>query len=195
MPQEEINRRLVEAARADRAVVRLKGGDPFVFGRGGEECEALAAAGVPFVVVPGVSAAVAAPAAAGIPITHRDFGSSFAVVTGHEDPRRAGSRLDWAALAGVDTLVVLMGVSRLEAIADALRKGGMAPDTPAALVRRGTLPDQEVVTATLDTIAARAAAAGVGPPATLVLGQVVTLRDRLRAMAAAPALAFEASVP
>jgi uroporphyrin-III C-methyltransferase/precorrin-2 dehydrogenase/sirohydrochlorin ferrochelatase len=182
-PQAEINRLLIEAAGRGAVVVRLKGGDPFVFGRGGEECAALAAAGVPFVVVPGVSAAVAVPAAAGIPVTHRDFGSAFAVITGHEDPARANSRLDWAALARMDTLVVLMGVSRLPAIASALLDHGMPPETPAALVRRGTLPDQEVVTGTLADIAARAQAAALKPPATLVLGAVVRLRERLAAAA------------
>jgi uroporphyrinogen III methyltransferase/synthase len=161
-------------------VVRLKGGDPFVFGRGGEEAEALAAAGIPFEVVPGVSSAVAAPAAAGIPVTHRAVASSFAVVTGHEDDRRSFSRVDWARLAtAVDTLVILMGLENLPRITRALRGAGRAADTPAAVIERGATTDERVVVGRLDTIAALVTAAGVRSPAVIVVGDVVALRSRL----------------
>lgn len=189
LPQERIHALLQEHAGAGRSVVRLKGGDPFVFGRGGEECEALAERGLPFVVVPGVSSALAAPAAAGIPITHREFGSSFAVVTGHEVPGRGASRLDWSALARVDTLVVLMGVGRLPAITEALGQSGMPPDRPAAVIERGTLPEQRVVTGELSDIAERAIAEAIGSPAILVLGEVVRVRERLEALARATVVA------
>ncbi|MHB1133998.1 MAG: uroporphyrinogen-III C-methyltransferase [Chloroflexota bacterium] len=179
--QGEINELLVARARSGRAVVRLKGGDPFIFGRGGEEAEALVAAGVPFVVVPGITSAIAAPAYAGIPVTHREIASSFAVVTGHEDPTRPESRLDWQRLAqGADTLVFLMGVERLAAVAEQLTRHGRAATTPAALVRLGTRPEQETLIGTLGDIAERAAAVGLRPPAVLVVGEVVRLRERLR---------------
>jgi len=177
VPQEEINALLIAEARAGRLVVRLKGGDPFVFGRGGEECEALAAAGVPFAVVPGVTAAVAAPGSAGIPVTHRDYGSAFAVVTGHECD--GASDLDWGALARIPTLVVLMGVRALPEITARLIAHGMGPTTPAALTASATLPHASTVLGTLATIAERAREARVEPPATLVLGEVVRVRDRL----------------
>jgi uroporphyrin-III C-methyltransferase len=179
--QEAINALLVAHARAGRRVVRLKGGDPFVFGRGGEEAEALQAAGVAWEVIPGVSSAVGVPAYAGIPVTHRDYASSFAVLTGHEVPERGSLRTDWTTLArGVDTLVVLMGVGRLARIAEALVEHGRAPETPAAVIRWGTTPDQETVVGTLATIVDDVARAGIGSPATLVLGEVVRLRERLR---------------
>ena len=180
LPQDEINALLVAHARLGQRVVRLKGGDPFVFGRGGEEAEALAAAGIPFEVVPGVSSAVAAPAAAGIPVTHRAVASSFAVVTGHEDDRRSFSRVDWTRLAtAVDTLVILMGLENLPRIARALRGAGRAADTPAAVIERGTTTGQRVVVGRLDTIAVLVTAAGVRSPAVIVVGDVVALRSRL----------------
>jgi uroporphyrinogen III methyltransferase/synthase len=180
LPQDEINALLVAHARRGRRVVRLKGGDPYVFGRGGEEAEALAAAGIPFEVVPGVSSAVAAPAAAGIPLTHRALASSFAVVTGHEDERRASGRVDWARLAtAVDTLVILMGLENLPRIARALIDAGRAAQTPVALVERGTTSAQRVVIGRLDSIAALAVGAEVRSPAVIVVGDVVALRPRL----------------
>jgi uroporphyrinogen III methyltransferase / synthase len=183
--QEEIEAQLLEHGAAGREVVRLKGGDPFVFGRGGEEAERLRAAGIPFEIVPGVTAGVAASAYAGIPVTHRDAASAVAFVTGHEDPAKFGvggtdSSLDWAALAGFPgTLVVYMGVRRLEAIAGELMAGGRSGDEPAAVIQRGTLPDQRVVTGTLETIAGVAAAAGVRAPAISVFGPVAALRSEL----------------
>jgi uroporphyrinogen III methyltransferase/synthase len=179
--QEEIEALLLEHGAAGREVVRLKGGDPFVFGRGGEEAERLRAAGIPFEIVPGVTAGVAASAYAGIPVTHRDAASAVAFVTGHEDPGKPESALDWAALAGFPgTLVVYMGVRRLEAIAGELMAGGRSPDEPAAVIQRGTLPDQRVVSGTLATIAGAAAAAGVRAPAISVFGPVAALRSELR---------------
>src|SRR5437870_8872820 len=151
--QDEINALLVDRARRGLMVVRLKGGDPFVFGRGAEECEALQAAGVPFHVVPGVTSAIAVPAAAGIPVTHRRLASAFAVVTGHECD--GVSSLDWEALARVPTLVVLMGLSALPEITARLLEHGADPDTPAAVIARGTLPAQRTVVGTLATLATR----------------------------------------
>ena len=180
LPQAEINVLLVRLAREGRVVVRLKGGDPFVFGRGGEEAEALAEAGVRFEIVPGVTSAVAAPAYAGIPLTHRDFASSVGFVTGHEDPTKPESSLDWDRLAtGLGTIVFLMGVHRLPFIAASLVAAGRAPTTPAALIRWGTTPEQITVVGTLADIAARAKEVGLAPPAVLVVGEVVSLRDRL----------------
>jgi len=161
-------------------VVRLKGGDPFVFGRGGEEAEALAAAGIPFEIVPGVSSAVAVPAYAGIPVTHRGVASSFAVVTGHEDDTKDETVVDWARLAGaVDTLVILMGARSLPRIAAALLEAGRAADTPVALVRWGTTDAQETLVGRLDGIAGLAATARLAPPVVIVIGNVVALRERL----------------
>jgi uroporphyrinogen III methyltransferase/synthase len=179
-PQAEIERLLVEHGAAGREVVRLKGGDPFVFGRGGEEAEALRAADVPFEVVPGVTAGVAAAAYAGIPVTHRETASAVAFVTGHEDPGKGDSALDWGALAAFPgTLVVYMGVGRLGAITDQLIAGGRAPEEPAAVVQRGTLPDQRAVTGTLATIAAVAVAEGIAAPAIAVFGAAAGLHGRL----------------
>ena len=176
--QEEINALLVEHGRAARTVVRLKGGDPFVFGRGGEEAEALAAAGVPFEVVPGVTAGMAAPAYAGVPVTHRDEASAVAFVTGHEDPAKPESAIDWNALAAFPgTLVLYMGVRRLPEIATRLIEAGRSADEPAAVVERGTLPGQRTVTAPLGEIAD--AAADMKPPAVTVVGPVARLRDGL----------------
>ena len=180
MPQDEIEALLIERGRGGRNVVRLKGGDPFVFGRGGEEAEALREAGAAFEVVPGVTAGVAAPAYAGIPVTHRDLASAVAFVTGHEDPEKPESALDWPALAAFPgTLVVYMGVRQLGAITDRLRAAGRDGDEPAAVIERGTLSGQRVVSGTLDTIAAEADAAGLRAPAVTVFGPVAALRERL----------------
>jgi uroporphyrinogen III methyltransferase/synthase len=178
--QEEINGRLIEAARAGKSVVRLKGGDPFVFGRGGEEGEALRAAGIEFEVVPGVTAGVAATAYAGIPVTHRDDASAVAFVTGHEDPGKPETALDWRALAAFPgTLVFYMGVKRLAQNAAALVEAGCDPDQPAAAIERGTMPGQRTVTATLGTLAAAVEREGVGAPALIVVGPVVERREQL----------------
>ncbi|WP_254532243.1 uroporphyrinogen-III C-methyltransferase [Natrinema gelatinilyticum] len=177
-PQSEINERLVELARAGKSVVRLKGGDPFVFGRGGEEAEYLAAHEVPFEVVPAITAAIAAPAVAGIPVTHRDHASSVSFVTGHEDPTKPESAVDWEALAATGgTIVVLMGVGRLPDYTAALREAGMAPDTPVALVERGTRPGQRVATGTIETIVDVRDEADISPPAVTVIGDVAGTRE------------------
>jgi uroporphyrinogen III methyltransferase/synthase len=179
-PQPAINALLIAHARRGRRVVRLKGGDPFVFGRGGEEAAALAAAGVPFEVVPGVSSAVAVAAYAGIPLTHRSLASSFAVVTGHEAPEKPARAGRWAGLAtAADTLVVLMGLANLDRIARTLVAKGRSADTPVAVIRAGTTREQETVTGTLANIAGRVRAAGLEPPAVIIVGDVVRLRDRL----------------
>jgi len=176
--QEEINDALVDYARMGYAVVRLKGGDPFVFGRGGEEASVLAEAGVPFEIVPGVSSAIAVPAYAGIPLTHRGYASSFAVVSGHP-AGNAKSVVDWAKLArAVDTLVILMGVKNLPQIVADLLRGGVSPETPAAAIRWGTTQAQESVIGTLDNIVERAAR--LKSPAVIVLGKVVELSGALR---------------
>jgi uroporphyrinogen III methyltransferase / synthase len=180
VPQEEIGKQLVEAARAGRSVVRLKGGDPFVFGRGGEEGEALRAAGVEFEVVPGVTAGVAASAYAGIPVTHRDDASAVAFVTGHEDPAKESSAIDWEALARFPgTLVFYMGIKRLGENAAALIAAGRDAEEPAAAVERGTWPGQRTVVATVGTIAAAVEREGIGAPALVVVGAVAARRERL----------------
>jgi uroporphyrinogen III methyltransferase/synthase len=187
VPQEEISRMLVEHGSAGRVVVRLKGGDPFVFGRGGEEAEALAHAGVRFEIVPGVTAGIAAPAYAGIPVTHRDEASAVAFVTAHEDPAKQESALDWAALAAFPgTLVFYMGVRALPALAAALVEHGRGSTEPAAVVERGTLPGQRTVTGTLEQIAMLAQEAGVRAPAITVVGPVAALHDRLAWLERAP---------
>jgi len=179
-PQEEIGARLVEAGREGRSVVRLKGGDPFVFGRGGEEGEALREAGVEFEVVPGVTAGVAATAYAGIPVTHRDDASAVAFVTGHEDPAKEESALDWEALASFPgTLVFYMGVKRLGDNATALIAAGRDPEEPAAAIERGTWPGQRTVTATLGTIAEKVAREEIKAPALIVVGEVARRREEL----------------
>ncbi|MFB6303915.1 MAG: uroporphyrinogen-III C-methyltransferase [Haloferacaceae archaeon] len=179
-PQEYTNRRMVELAREGKDVVRLKGGDPFVFGRGGEEMEHLASEGVPFEVVPGLSSAVAGPGAAGIPLTHRDHASSVSFVTGHEDPTKEESAVDWEALAATGgTIVVLMGVGKLPEYVAALRDAGLDADTPVALVERATWPDMRTVTATLGTAVEARDRAGVEPPAVTVIGEVAATRDRV----------------
>jgi len=178
MPQEEINGLLVELGRAGKTVVRLKGGDPYVFGRGGEEALALIEAGLPFEVVPGVTSGIAAPAYAGIPVTHRGVSTSVAFVTGHEDPAKGHQDVDWKKLAnGADTLVLYMGVGRLAEISASLVSAGRSPDTPVAVVRWGTIPEQRTVTGTLEDIAERIAEAGLNPPAITVVGDVVALRE------------------
>jgi uroporphyrinogen III methyltransferase/synthase len=180
MPQAEIDGLLVTHGSSGACVVRLKGGDPFVFGRGGEEAEALRAAGVPFEIVPGVTAGVAAPAYAGIPVTHRGAASAVAFVTGHEDPSKDAAALDWDALASFPgTLVFYMGVRQLDAIAARLVASGRGASELAAVVERGTLPDQRAVTGTLDTIAEVAASADVRAPALIVVGEVAGLHERL----------------
>ncbi len=180
LTQEETNRLLVELSRAGKRVVRLKGGDPFVFGRGGEEAEALAAAGVPFEVVPGVTAGVAAPAYAGIPVTHRDAASAVAFVTGHEDPAKPDTALDWDALARFPgTLVFYMGIKNLPLIAERLTVAGRDPDEPAAVVERGTFPGQRTVVDTLAGIAARVEQEGIRAPAITLVGRVAALRDTI----------------
>ncbi len=180
VPQEEITRMLIEHGRSAEVVVRLKGGDPFVFGRGGEEVEALIDAGIAVEVVPGVTAGIAAPAYAGIPVTHRDTASAVAFLTGHEDPAKPDSALDWRSLAAFPgTLVVYMGVRQLEAIAERLIAGGRPAEEPAALIQRGTMPGQRSVQGTLETIARLAAEQQIKAPAIAVFGPVAELHDRL----------------
>lgn len=187
MTQEEINAALVEHGLAGRRVVRLKGGDPFIFGRGGEEALALVAAGVPCTVIPGVTSAAAGPAVAGIPLTHRGVAASFIVVTGHEDPRRESPAVDWPRVAqAADTVVVLMGAARLDAIARALIEGGRDAATPAVVVERASTSEQRTVRATLEGIAEAAASAEVGPPAVLIVGEVATLEQQLAPPQLAP---------
>lgn len=180
MSQETINRVLIHHARLGKLVVRLKGGDPFVFGRGGEEALALAGAGIPFEIVPGVSSAVSVPAYAGIPLTHRALASSFAVVTGSEDPDKATSRVDWAALAtAVDTLVILMPTRSLSRVFQALQAHGRDPDTPVALVSQGTTRAQAVVIGTLASMPRQLEDAILDPPVLVIVGEVVDLHDRI----------------
>jgi uroporphyrinogen III methyltransferase/synthase len=180
VPQERTIELMLERAQGGRSVVRLKGGDPFVFGRGGEEARALHEAGVTFEIVPGVTAGVAAPAYAGIPVTDREHASAVAFVTAHEDPGKDGSALDWEALARFPgTLVFYMGVRRLDAVSRSLIEAGRDGDEPAAVIERGTLPDQRNVIATLATIAGRAADAAIAPPAITVVGEVAALAGEL----------------
>jgi uroporphyrinogen III methyltransferase/synthase len=180
LEQNEINELLVRKAREGKSVVRLKGGDPYVFGRGGEEAEELHAAGIPFEVVPGVSSAVAAPAYAGIPVTHRDHASMVTFITGHEDPTKDQSAIDWDVLArNPGTLVFLMGVKNLPNIAESLMKHGKPGATPAALVRWGTTPQQVSLVSTLSQIPQDAQAKGMKAPAVLVVGAVASLHERL----------------
>jgi uroporphyrin-III C-methyltransferase len=175
-----INERLVDLAREGQTVVRLKGGDPTVFGRGGEEMAYLAESGIPFEVVPAVTSAVAGPAVAGIPVTHRDHASAVTFVTGHEDPAKEDSAVDWGALAATGgTIVVLMGVTRLPEYAAALVEAGMDPATPVALVERATRDGQQVATGTLETIVEARDTAGIEPPALTVIGDVAATRERV----------------
>jgi len=180
VPQPEINALLLELASAGKRVVRLKGGDPFVFGRGGEEAAACAEAGIDFEIVPGVSSAIGALAYAGIPVTDRRHAASFAVVTGHKDPSRAAEETRWSSLAtAVDTLVILMGMRKLEDLVDRVIAGGRDPKTPAAVIMNGTTPAQRVVEAPLEEVAKRAREAGLAAPAAIVIGDVVRLRETL----------------
>jgi uroporphyrinogen III methyltransferase / synthase len=190
MTQDQINALLVEHAQAGRRVVRLKGGDPFVFGRGGEECEALAAAGIRFEVVPGITAAIGASAYAGIPVTHRDFNSSFTFITGHEkeeeyrdpqarerDAASGSSDLDWGVIAKLPCIAFYMGVKSLPRITARLVENGMPADTPAAAIRWGTMPAQRTVVGTVGTLAQRVVEAQLKPPALTIIGRVVAMRD------------------
>src|SRR5262249_23180169 len=186
LTQDEINSLIVDRALAGHRVVRLKGGDPFVFGRGGEEALACVRAGVPFQVVPGVTSAVAVPACAGIPVTHRGITQDFAVVSAHLDPSQPGASVDWEALAkGPGTLVLLMAVAHLDAISNELIKRGRAETTSVAVISDGTMPGEQVLTSTLEHVAADAARHEVRPPAVVVIGDVVRLRDQLGAGLAA----------
>lgn len=182
-PQEQINRLMYEHAADGDAVVRLKGGDPFVFGRGGEEAQYLASRETPFEVVPGLSSAIAAAGIAGIPLTHREVSSRFTVITGHETPEKDESTLEWDAIArhvaGGGTLVILMGVRTLERNARALRSNGADGDTPVAIVQKASWEGQRVVRASLDTVVDRAEDAGVDSPATVVVGDVIAVRDEI----------------
>jgi len=179
LPQEEINRLLVRQAQAGKTVIRLKGGDPYIFGRGGEEILELVEAGVPFEVVPGVTAAAGAAAYAGIPLTHREIARTCTFATGHFQD--GSCDLDWPALARPgQTLVIYMGISALPTIARELCAHGLPADTPAAVVRHATLPDQRCITANLAELPAKVAAEGVKPPALLIIGEVVRLQDRLK---------------
>ncbi|MGA1844185.1 MAG: uroporphyrinogen-III C-methyltransferase, partial [bacterium] len=180
LPQDRINELLVEHAKAGKLVVRLKGGDPFIFGRGGEEAEYLAAHTIPFEVVPGITSAIAVPAYAGIPLTHRDFTPAVAFITGHERPEKDESTIPWRELAtGPGTLVFLMGVKNLPLICSTLLKFGRPAETPAAVIRWGTLNTQRTITGTLEDIPRRVEEAGLKPPAIIVVGEVVRLRERL----------------
>jgi len=179
--QSEINQLLVEKAKGGKTVVRLKGGDPFVLGRGGEEAEALANNRIPFEIVPGISSAVAVPAYAGIPVTHRRLASSFAVITGHEAPGKGSPSINWEKLAtAVDTLVFLMGMKNLPEIVAKLIEHGRSPDTPVAVIKEGTSPEQETVVGRLGDIVAKAEEHHLTPPAVIVVGEVVKLREKLR---------------
>lgn len=179
IPQEQINKLLISYAQQGHTVVRLKGGDPFVFGRGGEEAQALVDAGIPFEVVPGVSSITAVPAYAGIPITHRDFTSSVTIVTGHEG-YSASPTVNWEALATLGgTLVVLMGVKALPHFTQRLIAAGMAPTLPAAIIQEGTTPQQRVIIGTLADIAQHAQHAGLASPALTIIGTVVSTRETL----------------
>lgn len=189
VPQHEINDELIAQARLGRTVVRLKGGDPFVFGRGGEEALALEAARIPYAVVPGVTSGVAAPALAGIPVTHRTLAASvtFATCT------RAEGGVDWAHLAGAETLVLFMAGAKTAEVAARLIAAGKSPTTPAAIIESASLPDQRVTRASLAELGAAAAAAVIGSPALLVIGEVVALREQLTALCQLPVASAEAA--
>jgi len=179
-PQSYINDRMVELAREGKTVVRLKGGDSTVFARGGEEMTYLADHNIPFEIVPAVTSAVAGPELAGIPVTHRNHASSVTFVTGHEDPKKDESAVDWAALAETGgTVVVLMGVTRLPDYTDALIVAGMSPDMPVALVERASWPDQQVATGKLETIVEARDEMGIEPPAVTVIGDVAATREQV----------------
>lgn len=178
--QDEINRLLIEKAKAGKKVVRLKGGDPYVFGRGGEEAEALREAGVAFEVVPGVSSILAVPNYAGIPITHREICSAFTVATGHENPNKSSANIDWKTFSKLDgTKLILMGVEQIESIMNRMKDHGLAADTPVAIIRWGTTGRQETLIGTISDIAQKAKCQGFSAPAITIIGEVVSLRDRL----------------
>jgi len=180
LSQEGINSLILAKAGGGKIVARLKGGDPFIFGRGGEEAEELAAAGIPFEIVPGVTSAIAAPAYAGIPLTHRSYTSTVAFITGHEDPAKEESQIAWEKIAtGIGTLVFLMGAGNLSRISSELMKYGRSPQTPVALIRWGTLPEQETILGTLESIGRTAEVRQVKPPVIILVGEVVSLRDKL----------------
>lgn len=180
MTREEVIKLLVERVRQGKVVVRLKGGDPFVFGGGSEEVVIAAAAGIPIEIIPGITAAVAVPAYAGIPVTHRGLSESVAIVVGH-DASSKDSVVDWKNLAiATDTLVFLMVVENLSQIVETLTGNGLAPDTLAAIIAQGTSPQQVTIIGTVGTIAGQAMKAGIGPPAVLIIGKVVALREKLR---------------
>jgi len=191
--QDEIHELLVQQAKLDKVVIRLKGGDPFLFGRGGEEAEYLVERGIPFEVVPGVSACLSAPLGAGIPITHRDVASSVVIVTGHNSCGH-DDRNDWQALSKVDTLVVLMGVHNVERITQALIDAGRSCRTPAAMIQMAFWPGQQVVVGTLETIAEEVRRARVEAPATLVIGEVVRLHEKLKQASAGTACDWRPSI-
>ena len=179
--QDQIHELLVAKAQQHKTIVRLKGGDPFIFGRGGEEAETLAAAGIAFEIVPGVSAGIAAPAYAGIPLTHRGYSSSVAFVTAHENPTKNPDEARWERIAtNADTLVFFMGVGRIAQLVEELYAQGRAPHTPVAVIRWGTTPQQEVFVSDLENIAALMNSHDVKPPALIVVGEVVRLRDQLQ---------------
>lgn len=181
LEQETINHLLIQKAREGKVVVRLKGGDPFVLGRGGEEAKALAENQIPFEVVPGVSSAVAVPAYAGIPVTHREIASSFTVVTGHKASDRGEPNIAWDKLAtGTDTLVILMGIGNLAYVVDQLIKNNKPPSTPAAVITHGTTGRQRCVTGTLQDIVEKVKSEDLKPPSVVVVGDVVRLRNYLR---------------
>ena len=178
LEQREIEELMIARVREGKQVVRLKGGDPFLFGRGGEELEALREHGIQIEVVPGITSAIAVPESVGIPVTHRKYASQVTMITGHEDPTKPESALDWEVLARLKgTLVILMGVKNLPQIASVLVASGKDPATPVAVIERGFRPDQRVTTGTLETIASAAQKAGVAPPAIIVIGGVVNLYD------------------
>jgi uroporphyrin-III C-methyltransferase len=181
VPQDKITELIIKKAKAtkDGKIVRLKGGDPFIFGRGGEEAEALVAEGIEFEIVPGISSSISAPMYAGIPLTHRDYAASVAIITGH----RAGDSekpVDWVKIANaVDTMVILMGVESLEGVVGKLLAGGISPDKPVAMVESGTLPQQRTLIATLGTIIKEAEAKQIKPPSVILIGEVATLGRKL----------------
>jgi uroporphyrin-III C-methyltransferase len=178
LEQDEIEALMLDRARKGKLVVRLKGGDPFLFGRGGEELETIRAAGITVEMVPGISSALAVPASVGIPLTHRKHASQVTVLTGNEDPAKPGPALDWELLAkSRGTIVILMGVANLKKIADALLRNGKAATTPVAIIERGLRKDRRVTIAPLEEIAAAAQKEGVKPPAVIVIGDVVKLYD------------------
>ncbi|MBI3958074.1 MAG: uroporphyrinogen-III C-methyltransferase [Chloroflexi bacterium] len=179
LSQDEINRLLVERVQAGQQVVRLKGGDPFVFGRGGEEALALRAADLPFEIVPGISSALAVPAYAGVPVTHRAIATSFAVITGHEAPGKANSQTDWGALARIPTLVVLMGIGQIASIAQALVAAGRDGQTPAIAISQGSTDQQQSVRSTLADLSSAIDRARLAAPAVIVIGQVAAFHDQL----------------